>query len=155
ADFWESRRFTLVGTWRTGQGRTVRILNGGSSLVSRGGLHMADDPLPTTRITMLTRLRQEPWDQASWDEFVERYGGHIYQWCRRWKLQDADALDVTQNILMKLTLKLRAFAYDPARSFRGWLRTVAHHAWRDFEDSRRHGSSAASDSEVRELLLTL
>jgi RNA polymerase sigma-70 factor (ECF subfamily) len=115
---------------------------------------MADDPLPTTHITMLARLRQEPFDQASWDEFVERYGRHIYRWCRRWKLQDADAEDVTQNILMKLTQKLRTFAYDPSRSFRGWLKTVAHHAWRDFADSR-HRPSAASDSQDQELFLTL
>jgi RNA polymerase sigma-70 factor (ECF subfamily) len=116
---------------------------------------VANDPLPTTRITMLTRLRQEPSDKASWNEFVERYGRHIYRWCRRWKLQDADAEDVTQNILMKLSQKLRAFEYDPSGSFRGWLKTVAYHAWRDFEDSRRRGPSAASDHEIQELLLTL
>jgi RNA polymerase sigma-70 factor (ECF subfamily) len=116
---------------------------------------MADDPLPTTRVTMFARLRREPSDQTSWDEFVERYGRHIYRWCRRWRLQDADAEDVTQIILMKLSQKLRAFEYDPSRSFRGWLKTVAHHAWRDFEDSRRRGRSAASDSEDQELLLSL
>ena len=80
---------------------------------------MADAQLPTTRVTLLTQLRQEPHDQASWDEFVERYGRHIYRWCRQWKLQDADAEDVTQNILVKLSQKLRAFSYDPSRSFRG------------------------------------
>src|SRR5712672_2947663 len=116
---------------------------------------MAAAPLPTTRVTLLVRLRQDPSDQAGWDEFVERYGRHIYRWCRQWKLQDADAEDLTQTILLKLTQKLRAFAYDPSRSFRGWLRTVAHHAWRDFEDSRRHGQPVASDSRVQELLLSL
>ena len=116
---------------------------------------MADRRLPTTRVSLLTRLRQEPSDQAGWDEFVERYGRHIYRWCRQWKLQDADAEDVTQNILMKLTQQLRTFAYDPSRSFRGWLRTVAHHAWRDFEDSRRHAQRTAGDSQVQELMLTL
>ena len=79
---------------------------------------MADAPLPTTQVTLLTRLRYEPTDQAGWDEFVERYGRHIYRWCREWKLQDADAEDVTQDILVKLTQKLRDFAYDPSRSFR-------------------------------------
>ena len=98
---------------------------------------MADATLPTTRVTLLTQLRQDPSDQAGWDEFVERYGRHIYRWCRQWKLQDADAEDVTQDILVKLTQKLRAFAYDPSRSFRGWLKTVAHHAWRDFEAGRQ------------------
>ncbi len=116
---------------------------------------MADAPLPTTRVTLLTQLREDPSNQAGWDEFVERYGRHIYRWCRQWQLQDADAEDVTQNILVKLTQKLRAFAYDPSRSFRGWLKTVAHHAWRDFEDSRRDAQLGAGDSQVQELLLTL
>jgi RNA polymerase sigma-70 factor (ECF subfamily) len=116
---------------------------------------MADATLPTTRVILLTQLRRAPSDQAGWDEFVECYGRHIYRWCRRWKLQDADAEDVTQDILLKLTQKLRAFAYDPSRSFRGWLKTVAHHAWRDFEDSRRHARRATGDSQVQELMLTL
>jgi RNA polymerase sigma-70 factor (ECF subfamily) len=113
---------------------------------------MVDDRLPTTRITLLSQLRQHPSDQAGWDEFVERYGRHIYRWCRRWQLQVADAEDVTQIILVKLSQKLRAFAYDPSRSFRGWLRTVAHHTWRDFEDSRRARPAAGGGDE---LLLTL
>src|SRR6476619_7370107 len=116
---------------------------------------MAESPLPTTRVTLLTQLRQDPSDQASWDEFVERYGRHIYRWCRQWKLQDADAEDVTQDVLVKLTQKLRTFAYDPSRSFRGWLKTVAHHAWRDFEDGRRRPQPAAGDSQVHERMLTL
>jgi RNA polymerase sigma factor (sigma-70 family) len=116
---------------------------------------MADNTLPTTRITLLSRLRHDPADQAGWDEFVERYGRHIYRWCRQWNLQDADAEDVTQDILMKLTQKLRDFAYDPSRSFRGWLKTVAHHAWRDFEDGRRRVQSAAGDSQVQELMLSV
>src|SRR3984957_11613646 len=117
---------------------------------------MADATLPATRLTLLTQLRQDPSDQAGWDEFVERYGRHIYRWCRQWKLQDADAEDVTQDILVKLTQKLRAFVYDPSRSFRGWLKTVAHHAWRDFEDGRRRRAQpAAGDSDAQERILTL
>jgi RNA polymerase sigma-70 factor (ECF subfamily) len=116
---------------------------------------MANDPLPTTRITLLTQLRQDPSDQAGWGEFVERYGRHIYRWCRQWKLQDADAEDVTQTILVKLTQKLRAFAYDPSRSFRGWLKTVAHHTWQDFEDSRRRPQAALGDRQGQDLMQTI
>jgi RNA polymerase sigma factor (sigma-70 family) len=115
---------------------------------------MAYGTLPTTRVTLLTQLRHDPSDQAGWDEFVERYGRHIYRWCRQWKLQDADAEDLTQDILMKLAQKLPSFAYDSSRSFRGWLKTVAHHAWRDFDD-RRHTRQAAGESRVQDLLLTL
>ena len=116
---------------------------------------MVDAPLPTTRVTLLARLRQDPTDQAAWGVFVERYGRHIYRWCRQWQLQDADAEDVTQDILVKLARKMRAFAYDPSLSFRGWLKTVAHHAWRDFVDSPRRGQSAAGDGQVWELMQTL
>jgi RNA polymerase sigma-70 factor (ECF subfamily) len=115
---------------------------------------MADANLPSTRATLLARLRQNRTDQDAWEEFVEHYGRHIYRWCRQWNLQDADAEDVTQEILVKLAQNLRVFTYDPTGSFRGWLKTVAHHAWRDFVDGRCRGR-AAGDSKVEDLLLTL
>jgi RNA polymerase sigma-70 factor (ECF subfamily) len=108
-------------------------------------------------VTLLGRLRQDPTDQAAWDEFVDQYGRHIYRWCRNWKLQDADAADVTQDILVKLAQKMRTFDYDPSGSFRGWLKTLVHHAWRDFADSRRAPAAggpavweAAQSLEARE-----
>src|SRR5262245_5192182 len=116
---------------------------------------MVGAPLPTTRVTLLARLRQDPTDQAAWDAFVERYGRHIYRWCRHWKLQGADAEDVTQDILAKLARKLRDFDYDPSRSFRGWLKTLAHHSWRDFVDGPRRARAAAGESQTWELLQSL
>jgi RNA polymerase sigma-70 factor (ECF subfamily) len=116
---------------------------------------MAGAEPSATRATLLARLRRDPTDQAAWSEFVEHYGRQIYRWCRQWKLQDADAEDVTQEILVKLARKLRDFDYDPSRSFRGWLKTVAHHAWRDFADGRSRRQAASGDSEVQELLHTL
>jgi RNA polymerase sigma-70 factor (ECF subfamily) len=114
---------------------------------------MADAPLPTTRLTLLAQLRQDPTNQVAWEEFVECYGRHIYRWCRQWKLQEADAEDVTQDVLLKLARKLRDFAYDPSGSFRGWLKTVAHHAWRDFVDGSPRGG--AGGDQVWELLHTV
>jgi RNA polymerase sigma factor (sigma-70 family) len=95
-----------------------------------------DVGLPNTCPTLLARLRRDPLNAAAWDEFVEQYGRHILRWCRQWRLQDADAEDVAQEILLQLARKLRNFTYDPKSSFRGWLKTIAHHAWRDFVDSR-------------------
>jgi RNA polymerase sigma-70 factor (ECF subfamily) len=117
---------------------------------------MAGRSLRSTRATLLARLRHDPMNQGAWDEFVEHYGRHIYRWCRQWQLQDADAEDVTQEILLKLAEKLRTFAYDPSRSFRGWLKTITHHAWRDFVDQRgRRARGAGGDHEAQELLHTL
>ena len=89
-----------------------------------------------TSATLLGRLQQLPVDQAAWGEFTERYGRKIYGWCRQWNLQEADAEDVTQTVLLKLANKMRTFVYDPSRSFRAWLKTVTRHAWSDFWDSR-------------------
>lgn len=112
---------------------------------------MVDAWLPTTRATLLARLRHDPLNDGAWDEFVEHYGRHIYRWCRQWRLQDADAEDVTQEILLKLARKLREFTYNPESSFRGWLKTVAHHAWRDFADGRNR-VRATGDDRIFEVL---
>jgi DNA-directed RNA polymerase specialized sigma24 family protein len=54
---------------------------------------------------------------------------------------------VAQEVLLKLAAKLRTFAYDPTRSFRGWLKTLTHHAWRDFVDGR-HRSGAPGNGRI-------
>ena len=110
--------------------------------------------LPTTCPTLLARLRHDPSNEAAWDEFVEHYGRHIYRWCLQWRLQDADAEDVTQEILLKLSSKLRDFTYEPEKSFRGWLKTIAHHAWRDFVDSQQRARTI-TDDQIWELLQTV
>src|ERR1700756_491990 len=108
-----------------------------------------------TRITLLGRLRRDPTNQAAWGEFVEHYGRKIYGWGRKWNLQEADAQDVTQNVLVKLAQKLREFTYDPSRSFRAWLKTLTHHAWSDFLETRRRPGLGSADSEVGEVLGTI
>lgn len=105
-----------------------------------------------TSPSLLGRLRQEPTNQAAWEEFVDRYGRKIYGWCRSWRLQDADAEDVTQAVLVRLSGQMHNFAYDPSRSFRGWLRTLARHAWSDFVESRQRGGRASGDSATAAVL---
>jgi RNA polymerase sigma factor (sigma-70 family) len=89
-----------------------------------------------TRASLLIRLRQDDQDQTAWNAFVDRYGPQIFTWCRHWGLQETDAEDVTQIVLLKLAEKLRGFEYDPSRRFRSWLKTVAQHAWVDMVRDR-------------------
>ena len=100
-----------------------------------------------TSPTLLGRLRQQPADQAAWAEFVERYGRRVYAWSRLGGLQEADAEDVAQMVLARLAERMRTFAYDPSKTFRGWLRTLTRHAWSDFVRARGRGrgSDAALD----------
>jgi RNA polymerase sigma-70 factor (ECF subfamily) len=107
-----------------------------------------------TSATLLARLRQVPPDQAAWAQFTERYGRKIYAWCRRWNLQEADAEDLTQDVLLKLAEKMQTFVYDPAKSFRAWLKTVARHAWSDSWSGRK-AAIGAGGSQALELLQTV
>src|SRR5207302_2779306 len=115
-------------------------------------LFMASSFADRTSVSLLVRLRQESPDQEAWGEFVRRYGRQIYHWCRKRKLQEADAQDVTQTVLVKLSQKMRTFRYDPAQSFRAYLKTLTHYAWCDFLESRKRGGPASGDSQVLDLL---
>jgi RNA polymerase sigma-70 factor (ECF subfamily) len=108
-----------------------------------------------TSPTLLDRLRQEPADEAAWAQFVERYGRQIYAWSRHGGLQEADAEDVTQMVLVRLAEQMRTFAYDPSKSFRGWLRTVTRHAWSDFVRARQRGARASGDPAAADALDSL
>jgi RNA polymerase sigma-70 factor (ECF subfamily) len=114
---------------------------------------MDSHSLARTSPTLLDRLRQDPGDQAAWEEFLRRYTPRIYGWCRRWNLQPADAEEVTQNVLMKLITRLATFVYDPSRSFRAWLRTLTHNAWVDYLEGLK--AQAAGGSEVLDCLQSL
>ncbi len=109
---------------------------------------MGSSPETPTSLTLLGRLREVPADPAAWHEFVRRYGPVLLGWCRHWKLQEADADDVTQTVLVHLADKLRSFRYDPNRSFRCWLKTITHHAWFDFLEDRRRPGLGSGDTAV-------
>jgi RNA polymerase sigma-70 factor (ECF subfamily) len=89
-----------------------------------------------TSTTLLLRVKQEPMNESAWSEFVARYSRLIFRWCRAWGLQDADAEDVTQDVLLELARQMRVFTYDPTGSFRAWLRVVAYRCWCRFVQRR-------------------
>jgi RNA polymerase sigma-70 factor (ECF subfamily) len=110
------------------------------------------DPDVKTSPTLLHRLRNPVRDQQAWTELVRRYGPRVYRWCLHWHLQEADAQDVTQAVLAKLVVRLQGFEYDPKRSFRAYLKTVARYTWQDLVEDRRRAGVGAGDTAHRELL---
>jgi RNA polymerase sigma-70 factor (ECF subfamily) len=113
---------------------------------------MGKDSEPQTGSTLLALL-QDPADPRAWDIFVRRYGPLIHRWCRRWRLQDADAENITQEVLAQLVQKLRTFHYDPHKgTFRGWLRTLTQHALSDYVAGSRGRVLGTGDSAVLEQL---
>jgi RNA polymerase sigma-70 factor (ECF subfamily) len=90
---------------------------------------MEDTPSDSgTRPSLLVRLRDLT-DVESWQTFVTTYAPLIYGYCRRRGAQDADAADVTQEVLTRVARAVRTFEYQPERGrFRDWLGTVTRNA---------------------------
>jgi RNA polymerase sigma-70 factor (ECF subfamily) len=116
---------------------------------------MSKHSVDRTSPSLLGRLRRDSADEVAWSEFVQRYGPQLLHWCRKWKLQEADAEDVTQTVLVKLADKMRTFEYDPTRSFRAYLKTLTNYAFCDFLESRKRPGAAAGGSGVLEMLHTV
>lgn len=62
-------------------------------------------------------------------------------------MQQVDAADVTQNVLLKLARQMNRFQYDPSRRFRGWLRVVTENVWRDWVAERRAKAERVADED--------
>lgn len=96
---------------------------------------MAEAPL--TQPSLLIRLADAQ-DREAWGRFVEIYAPLIYGHARKYGLQDADAADLTQEVLRTVAAAIGQFHYDPSRgSFRGWLFTVVRNLLRNFLASRK------------------
>src|SRR5262245_6063554 len=107
---------------------------------------------PGTRASLLVRIR-DPGDKEAWRQFVGLYAPLIHGLARQRGLQDADAADLTQEVLRALVAIAPGFAYDPTRgSFRGWLYTVACNKIRDFRETRLNRDRAIGNSATQRLL---
>lgn len=82
---------------------------------------------PSTRVTLLARLRQDG-DSDAWKTFIDLYTPLVYRFCRCRGMQDADARDVTQQVLAIVHRAIGKFQYDRQRGrFRNWLGSVTSH----------------------------
>jgi len=107
---------------------------------------------PTTHVSLLLRLRDSR-DSDAWAEFVDVYAPLVYRLARRHGLQDADAADLTQDVLGALHSTLPQFRYDASKgTFRGWLFTVARNFLRRSAQDRRRHPPASGTPEAQALL---
>ena len=76
---------------------------------------MSVDPAAMqTRPSLLIRLR-DVGDADAWRTFVTIYAPLVHRFGRRHGLQDADAADLTQDVLGEVCRAIRSFEYQPAR----------------------------------------
>ncbi|MEM9645573.1 MAG: sigma-70 family RNA polymerase sigma factor [Planctomycetota bacterium] len=77
----------------------------------------------STSISLLLRLQDSGNSslEEDWNEFVSIYAPMIYQWSVQRGLQEADASDLSQDVLIKLYRNVPKLNVDPDRRFRGYL----------------------------------
>ena len=104
-----------------------------------------------TRSSLLLALR-DPNDHRAWIDFVDLYTPLVFEQCVRRGLQDADAEDVTQEVMRAVAGAMQKFTYDPARGrFRSWLQTVTRSKLADFFAHRDRRFVPAGDSTFHAL----
>jgi RNA polymerase sigma-70 factor (ECF subfamily) len=113
---------------------------------------MADLASRQTPPSLLIRIRDAR-DVESWRAFVDLYGPLIYRYGRRHGLQDADAADVTQEVLAKVARSMRDFAYQPERGrFRDWLGLLTHRTLLNWLEKQRGQISATGGNDSGDAL---
>jgi len=100
-----------------------------------------------TPVSLLERLRR-PDEQAAWGRFIELYTPLIDAWAHRIGLQADDAAELVQEVFATLVRKLPEFAYEPGKSFRGWLRVVTLNKWREMQRRRRGQPAAVAGADL-------
>jgi RNA polymerase sigma-70 factor (ECF subfamily) len=122
-------------------------MNEGCAATSSGEIAV----MGSTSATLLGHLRDLS-DAWAWQEFEARYRPRVLAWCMRKGLQAADAEDVTQDVLLRVTRALPRYDYLPGSNFSGWLYRIWHNAWVDFVTDRTPGGRGTGDTSLHEQL---
>ena len=108
-------------------------------------------PFPETRESLIVQIK-DPSNRLAWERFVAIYQPVIYRIAIARGLQDADAHDLTQQVLMAVATAIpRWERSSPSARFHHWLRRVTRNAIINAV-TRRKGELATGSSSVRDLL---
>lgn len=83
---------------------------------------------PETRESLILRLKDAE-NEAAWHEFLAIYRPVVFRLALTRGLQEVDADDVTQEVMLSVSRKVVEWEADPARAkFRTWLDRVVRNA---------------------------
>jgi RNA polymerase sigma-70 factor (ECF subfamily) len=106
---------------------------------------------PQTRPSLLLRLRGER-DELAWAEFFAIYEPLVFRLMLRRGLQESDARDTTQQVLLRISGAIKRYQPDGAdASFRRWLFRVARNVVVTFLKQQSRQPELLDDRQVAEL----
>lgn len=112
------------------------------------------DPL-ATRHTLLVRMN-DAGDRAAWEQFVEIYAPLVFRYASRRGLQESDAADLVQEVMLRVSEAFRQGKFVADRgSFRGWLLTIARNEVNDWLASRARRPMSSGGTEAQLSLANL
>ncbi len=113
---------------------------------------MTVDETPRTRPSLLLRLRGER-DERAWAEFLVLYEPLVLRLMRRRGLQESDARDTTQQVLLRISGAIERYQPDGAEaSFRRWLFRVARNVVVTFLMRQSRQPELFNDRQIAEVL---
>lgn len=93
--------------------------------------------VPETRASLILRLPSAT-NAEAWREFVSIYEPFVYRFARRGGLQDADARELVQNVLLSVARAVGRWRPDGDRGkFRTWLFRIARNQLIDIVSKRQ------------------
>jgi RNA polymerase sigma-70 factor (ECF subfamily) len=101
-----------------------------------------------TSLSLLNRLRSSA-DSESWNRLVALYAPLIRAWLRKYDVQDSDADDLLQEVLLAVSEDLSKFDHGgQPGAFRGWLKAILVNRLRKFWRSRDRRPQARGGSDI-------
>lgn len=120
--------------------------------MAQTGATLSATDSPLTRASLLVQLRDGA-NHTAWHEFMRLYGPVVYGFARKRGLQDADAADVTQDVLRSVSTSIGRLDYDRKHgTFRGWLFTITRNKVFNFLSARRIRPQGSGDTTTNKLL---
>ena len=101
--------------------------------------------VPDTRASLILRLPTRA-DAQAWQEFVSLYEPFVHRFARRSGLQDADARELVQDVLLSVVQAIGRWQADPERArFRTWLFRIARNRMLDLLAKRERRRIPSGD----------